>query len=152
MLDFRLHEDPLRLQIVAACDCWREPFLHLKRMRIRIALFVVSGLLVSAAGCFSNQQENPEQIRQKTAQATSELKQDTKAVAEGIRDGLRRDKLVDLNHASKAQIMTLQGVNSELADRIIEERPYRDPAQLVSRRILSHEQYDQLRDRVTVTP
>jgi Helix-hairpin-helix motif len=140
------------LQIVADCHCWPEPFLHLKRMRIRIALFVVSGLIVSAVGCFSNQKESPEQIRQKTAQATSELKQDTKAVAEGIRDGLRRDKLVDLNHASKAQLATLPGVDPTLADRIIEERPYRDPGQLVSRRILSREQYDQLRDRVTVTP
>ena len=112
----------------------------------------MGGLLISAVGCFSNQKESPEQIRRKTAQATSELKQDTKAVAQGIRDGLRRDKLVDLNHARKDQIMNLPGVNSAQADRIIEERPYRDPAQLVSRRILSREQYEQIKDRLTVSP
>ncbi|HET7441769.1 MAG TPA: helix-hairpin-helix domain-containing protein [Terriglobales bacterium] len=102
-------------------------------------------------GCFSNQKETPDQIRQKTAEATSELKQDSKAVAQGIRDGLRQDKRIDLNHASKNQIMTLPGVTSGLADRIIAERPYKDPEQLVSRRILSQDQYEQIKERVSVT-
>ena len=120
-------------------------------MRFWIALPVLSGVLLAGLGCFSNQKETPEQIRQKTADATSELKQDSKAVAEGIRDGLRHDKLVDLNHASKAQIMALPGMTSGVADRVIAERPYRDPEQLVSRHILSREQYDQVKDRVTVS-
>ena len=83
MLDFVSRKARYDCKLLRPDDAWREPFLHLKRMRIRIALLVVSGFVISALGCFSNQKESPEQIRQKTAQATSELKQDTKAVAEG---------------------------------------------------------------------
>ena len=120
-------------------------------MRTRILALALTALVLFGVGCTANQKETPDQIRQKTAEATSEVKQDTKAVAQGIRDGLRQDKLIDLNRASKNQILTLPGMTSQLADRIIAERPYKDPQQLVTRRILSPEQYDQLKDHITVT-
>jgi competence protein ComEA len=78
------------------------------------------------------------------------LKQDTQAVVEGVRDGLKRDRLVDLNQASKEQIEALPGMTSGQAERIIAERPYKDAQQLVTRRILSQAQYDQLKDKVVV--
>ena len=109
------------------------------------ALFLIAGL-----ACNSNTKQGPDQIRDKTAEATSALKQDTKAVALGVRDGLKRDKLVDLNQASKDQIESLPGVTQRQAERIIAERPYKDPQQLVTRRILSQQQYDALKDRVLV--
>jgi DNA uptake protein ComE-like DNA-binding protein len=120
-------------------------------MRIRLSALALTAIIVVGLGCTANQKETPDQIRQKTAEATSEIKQDTKAVAQGIRDGLRPDKLIDLNRAGKNQIMTLPGISSPLADRIIAERPYKDPQQLVTRRILSPDQYDQVKGRVTVT-
>lgn len=109
------------------------------------ALFFIAGL-----ACNTNTKQGPDQIREKTAEATSALKQDTKAVASGVQDGLKRDKLVDLNQASKEQIESLPGVTQHQAERIIAERPYKDPQQLVTRRILSQQQYDSVKDKVIV--
>jgi outer membrane murein-binding lipoprotein Lpp len=64
------------------------------------ALIAASLLLFASAGCTTNHKQGPHQIREKTAEATSALKQDTKAVAQGVRDARQRDKLVDLNQAS----------------------------------------------------
>ena len=126
-------------------------FLHLSDMRIRMVVPALIAIILSGLGCTTREKDTPDQLRQKTAEATSEIKQGTKAVAQGIRDGLRQDKLTDLNRASKNQILTLPGMTSQLADRIIAERPYKDPQQLVTRRILSSQQYDQVKDLVTVT-
>ena len=115
-------------------------------------LMAASVFMIASVGCTSNQKSGPDQLREKTAEATSALKQDTKAVVEGVRDGLKRDRLVDLNQASKEQIEALLGMTSRQAERIIAERPYRDAQQLVTRRILSQAQYDQLKDQVVVRP
>ena len=123
------------------------------RIRIPVITVIAANLLILAClGCTTNGKPNPDQVREKTAEATSALKQDTKAVAQGIRDGLKRDKLVDLNQASKDQILSLPGISAQQADRIIAERPYKDPHQLVTRHILSQQQYDQVKDSVIVRP
>jgi DNA uptake protein ComE-like DNA-binding protein len=119
-------------------------------MRFRLILpFVICCAVAALTACTSNQ--TPDQIRQKTAQATQTVKHDTKAVAEGIKDGLTNKKSIDLNKASKDALETLPGMTSRWADRIIAERPYADPRQLVSRHVLSEDEYAQIRDRVTVT-
>jgi DNA uptake protein ComE-like DNA-binding protein len=107
-------------------------------------------MLAACVACSSNQ--SPDQLRQQTAEATETLKRDTKAVAEGVREGLSSKKTVDLNKASKDDLLSLPGITAPRADRIMAERPYASTHQLVSRRVLSEQQYSQLQDRVTVTP
>ena len=114
------------------------------------ALIAATLVLLVCAGCSTDTKQNPEKIREKTAEATAELKQDTKAVAQGIRDGLHHDKLVDLNRATRDQILILPGITSQQADRIIAERPYKDAHQLVSRGILSEQQFADIKDLVVV--
>lgn len=122
---------------------------------IALAL-VVSALPLGLAGCnacFNSQPQSPEQIRQQTAEATSKLKDDTKAVAQGIREGLTRptpDQPVDLNHASKAQLTSLPGLDDATADRIIAGRPYGSEHELLERRIVSRDEYNKIADSVTV--
>jgi DNA uptake protein ComE-like DNA-binding protein len=114
-----------------------------------LSLIVESALcLALMAGCTSKQQ-NPDELREKTAQATATLKTDAKAVAEGVREGLNRDKPVDLNQATKEQLLTLPGITSLRADRVIAARPYGTPQELVSRHILTSQEYDRIKDRVT---
>jgi DNA uptake protein ComE-like DNA-binding protein len=107
---------------------------------------LVLGLLVA---CGPNQ--SPDQIRQKTAEETAAIKRDTKAVAEGIKDGLSNKTSVDLNKASKADLSALPGVTDAQAARIIAERPYANTHQLVTRRILTENEYAQIQDRVVVS-
>jgi len=120
---------------------------HLRLVRIlAIAASVLSLLLL--VGCTS-QPQNPDQLREQTAKATAELKSDAKAVAEGVKEGLARDKTLDLNRASKDQLTTLPGITPDRADRIIAGRPYDNSQELVTRHIVSQQEYDKIKDRVT---
>jgi DNA uptake protein ComE-like DNA-binding protein len=96
--------------------------------------------------------QNPDELKEKTAQTTAALKSDAKAVAAGVREGWSRDKALDLNHASRAQLEALPGISGSEADRIIAHRPYSRPDELVDRDILSRRQYDKIADRVTAKP
>src|SRR5262249_52292164 len=99
-------------------------------------------ILVAFVACAPNQ--NPDQLREKTGEGTSAIKRDTKAVAKGVKDGLTQKKSIDLNRASKDELAGLPGVNSETADRIIAERPYANTHQLVTRHVLTDEEYGRI--------
>lgn len=105
-------------------------------------------LLAFFAACSSPQ--NPDQIRERTAKATATAKADTKAVAEGIKEGLGKGSAVDLNSASKDELMKLPGITDARAERIIAARPYSDPSELVSKKVVTKGEYDQIAGRVTV--
>ena len=117
-------------------------------MRLLLAVCLLSFLAITVA-CTSN--PSPDEIRQKTERETATLKNDTKAVAEGVKDGLAGKKLVDLNRATKDELASLPGITSQQANRIVEERPYADAHQLVTRQILSEDEYLRIRDRVEVS-
>lgn len=118
-------------------------------MKIRILvlapLFLGLGIIVACTN------ESPDQIRQKTAEETAAVKRDTKAVAEGLKDGMSSKRSVNLNKATKDDLTSLPGVTAQKADRIIAERPYANAHQLVSRRVLSEDEYSQIQDRVVVS-
>lgn len=115
-----------------------------------------STLTIGLAGCnacYNSQSSSPEQIRQKTAETTSQIKEDAKAVTQGIRDGLTRpspEKPLDLNHASKTQLLSLPGMDDASAERIIAGRPYSSEHELLERRIVSRDEYNKIADSVTV--
>jgi len=109
-------------------------------------------LLLAGCSACSTQPSNPEQVRQATANATSELKNDTKAVAEGIRDGLKRpssDQPINLNTATQSQLTTLPGISDDTAARIVANRPYREAHDLIDRRLVTPNEYKQIADRIT---
>jgi competence protein ComEA len=115
----------------------------------RHLLISVTVLLAALAGCTRREPQSPDEVREKTAQATAAAKRNAKAIAEGIREGWSRDKPLDLNSASKDQLQDLPGITSAQADRIIAGRPYDEPHDLVTRRILSKPEYDKIADRLT---
>jgi competence protein ComEA len=103
-------------------------------------------LLCGLTACTSNQ--NPQELKEKTAQATATLKTDAKAVAAGVREGWSRDKPLDINSATREQLTSLPGVTDAEADGVIAGRPYDDPEQLVTRHILSKSKYEKISDRL----
>jgi DNA uptake protein ComE-like DNA-binding protein len=105
--------------------------------------------LAGALACAPNQ--SPDQLREKTAEATSTIKRDTKAVAEGVKEGLSSKRSLDLNKASKDDLASLPGITAQKADRIIAERPYASTHQLVTRHVVSEDEYAQIQDRVIVS-
>ncbi len=116
-------------------------------LRQRLVLSVL--LLLALAGC-TTQQQNPQDLKEKTAQATEEVKRDARAVASGIREGWSRDKPLDLNAATKDQLLGLPGLTSAQADRLIAHRPYDKTSELLTGRILPKVEYDKIADLVTV--
>jgi len=124
-----------------------------KRYLFRATLALGSGFLLAGLSACSSQPQNPEQVRQQTANATSEIKNDAKAVAEGVRDGLRRpstDEPLDLNSATEGQLKSLPGIGGDTAARIVANRPYRSTHDLVDRRLMTTSEYDQIASRITV--
>ena len=106
--------------------------------------------LLVALLCASCSRENPQDLKEKTAHATAELKRDTKAVASGIREGWSQYKTVDVNSATKDQLLTLPGVTAQQADQIIAGRPYNRTDDLVTRHILSRKEYARISDLLKV--
>lgn len=111
---------------------------------------VISSLLFLAACTGCGQQQSPDQIRRETADATSKLKQDTVAVAKGVKEGITKPKTVDINTGSKSDLTSTLGVSDAVADKIIANRPYDNTDQLVTKRAVTNAEYDQIRDKVTV--
>jgi len=59
------------------------------------------------------------------------------------------EHLIDLNSAGADQLAVL-GLSAESQERLLENRPYRSKLELVSRMILSQDEYAAIKDRVSV--
>jgi competence protein ComEA len=120
------------------------------RIRVVAASLAAAGLILILTGCFScSVKQNPQQLKEKTAETTAALKSDAKAVASGVREGWSRDKPLDVNHATKAQLESLPGISAAAADRIIANRPYAKRDDLLSRGILTRREYERISEQLT---
>jgi DNA uptake protein ComE-like DNA-binding protein len=117
-------------------------------MKFAFAL-LLTAMAVALSGCTPQQQNNPQELKEKTAQATATLKADAQAVAEGVREGWSRDHPLDLNSATHDELKSLPGISDAAASRIIAHRPYRTSNELVNREVISQAEYNRISDRVT---
>ncbi len=104
-------------------------------------------LLAFVAAC-NTSGDNPDEIRRRTADATETVRRDAKAMAEGVKEGMGRGKTVNINKASREDLLTLPGLTEHEADRIIAARPYDNADDLVRRRVIPETEYDKIRDQV----
>jgi DNA uptake protein ComE-like DNA-binding protein len=56
--------------------------------------------------------------------------------------------LIDINAASKEQLMTLQGIGDAYADKIIQGRPYKMKSDLVKRGIIPQSLYNSISSKI----
>jgi competence protein ComEA len=120
------------------------PFLTIRRAWILLLALPLSGV----TACTDNR-DNPDEIRRRTAAATETVRRDAKAMAEGVKEGMGRDnKAINVNKASREELLTLPDLTEHQADRIIAERPFNDAHDMVTRHVVPESEYDKIRDRV----
>ena len=137
-----------------------------------MGMFAICTTLFWLTACNTKQPSN-EQLQQQAAQTTQQVKQgaqqaaadakvaaanaETKvnAIAAGVREGLKSSGkpgsgVVNINSATEEQLVELPGISGGRAQRIIRDRPYGDPQELVSKGTLTQEQYRRISSQVTV--
>lgn len=60
-----------------------------------------------------------------------------------------KNELIDINSASREELVALPGVGEEYADKIIAGRPYKSKKELKTRKIIPPGNYKQVADRIT---
>lgn len=125
------------------------------------------------AGC-SNAPQSDQQIKQQAAQTTQQVKSgaqqaaaDAKTAAanaerkvnditSGVKEGLHSGASpnmhgsIDINSASEARLITLPGISLARARRIVNNRPYTAPYDLVSKGVLTRAEYERISGQIVV--
>ena len=131
-------------------------------------------LISTMCGCATNEtaqqrKEREDKTRAEAAKATDRAKpeiqaagrelgrvadeaaREARAFAEGVRQGWVQGghHVVNLNSASESELTELPDISGVTARRIIRNRPYREPAELIAKHVVSSEQYAKIKDIVT---
>ncbi len=125
------------------------------------SLFLSLLLMLSLAGCDTQTAKNKsaddtEKIKQESRDAAVRIKEgarqagkDVKAMAQGAKEGWNEDKnALDLNTCS-AQQLTALGLSQKQASLVIRNRPYKSRNELVSKGVLSQQEYNDIQSKVT---
>ena len=64
----------------------------------------------------------------------------------------KHSAMVDVNTASREELMALPGVSDTVAEKIIAGRPFKAKSELVAKQILTRSDYGKLRNRITAKP
>jgi len=60
----------------------------------------------------------------------------------------KKTNLIDINSATKQELMTIPGIGDAYSQKIIEGRPYRAKNELVQKKIIPQATYDKIADQI----
>ena len=123
--------------------------IRMSRASLSLILVTALTLLAGSFTACTSRENNPDEIRRRTAEATETVRRDAKAMAQGVKEGMGRDnKAININTASREDLLTLPGLTEHEADRIVADRPFQDAHDLVARHVIPESEYDKIRDRI----
>src|SRR5713226_8171032 len=82
-----------------------------------------------------------------TATTTKETKEKSGTTLE-TKKASAKNELLDINTASTDELKSLEGIGDAYAKKIVDNRPYKRKDQLVSKKIITRETYDKIKDRI----
>jgi DNA uptake protein ComE-like DNA-binding protein len=137
-----------------------------------LAAFAVSAALIWLSGC-NTPPKTDQQLQEQAAQTTQQVKQEAQEaaanakvaaakaerkvndIAAGVKEGLHNDKpapgspeTIDINSATTNELAVLPGISPGRAQRIVANRPYSSPHDLVDKGLISQEEYEQISGRI----
>jgi len=107
------------------------------KWKIAIALGAAAGLLTVVA------------LRLRRKERLLEISTNDLGYQEHSPEELTAEHLLDLNTASREDLRSL-GLDSEMSDQILENRPYRNKLDLLSRMVISENTYDGIKHQIGV--
>ncbi len=109
-------------------------------MSTRKVLSLIFALMLAATLSFAQatQSGNTNKKEKEKTSSSSEMSSSTATKGEKI----------DINSASKDQLMTLPGIGDVTAQKIIDNRPYNAKNDLVRKKIVGQKEYDKIKDQV----
>ena|SRR6185369_17261032 len=108
----------------------------MNKQRMREFVCALSVLLMLSSAVFA-QTKAPSKTQTPSAPATSAKKAPAKSA-----------DLLDLNSATKQELMTLPGIGDAYAQKIIDGRPYRAKNELIQKKIVPEATYDKIKDSI----
>lgn len=147
---------------------------HSQKLRKEVKSSFLTAVLLGTAfvtlpGC-NNPPKNDQQLKDQAAQTTEQVKQDAQEaaanarvaaakaerkvddIAAGVKEGLHNGKpapgLIDINSASTDQLDTLPGITPARARRIVDNRPYGAPHDLVAKGVVSEAEYARISENI----
>ncbi len=96
--------------------------------------------------------ENNSSFRQTALDAGEHVERSAASASKSVRRAAAKVKdlaSIDLNSCSREDLMHL-GLSQEMADRVIENRPYRNKLDLISRLVVPEDIYESMKHRVGV--
>jgi DNA uptake protein ComE-like DNA-binding protein len=114
--------------------------------RMRTFAFIAL-VAIALAGCTAHDR-SPDAIREQTARATSTAVRDAKAVTQGIVQGVRQQRTININKASVQDLTSLDGIDDGTARRIVGHRPYADSYELVRKHIITKTEYNKIAGKI----
>jgi competence protein ComEA len=108
---------------------------------------IIALMLAVLVGC-TREARSPDAVRNDAAAATAGAVRNAKAVAQGVVEGLRQKGPVNINSATKEDLLTLPGITPAIADTIVRRRPYQTGSELVKRHIVTRAEYNQISNKI----
>lgn len=116
-----------------------------------VRAFLVVAFTLGSFGLFAQEDMPPTKKKRTPTKEEREAKakiREQRHKAKAKADGELLAKAVDINHASKTELMKLPGISAEFAAAIIAKRPFKSKAELVTKNAIPQGTYQNLHSLV----